>query len=306
MADVLVTGGLGFIGTNLTTELRSRGHSVSTCDIVHGEDVQHSRADVSNFEQISSVLRSGNFDYVFHLAAEYGRWNGERYYDNLWRTNVIGTKNILRLQEELGFRHIFFSSCEVYGDYEGLMSEELLLDSAIRQLNDYAISKWVGEQQVMNSAEMFGTETVRVRPLNCYGPHEYYSPYRGVIPIMVYRALTDMPYTVHRGHVRIFDYVDDSVRTIANIVDNFHAGEVYNIGSDETWTVSIEDLSAEVLQTLGKDDHLVTYMDEEPFTTRVKVVDLSKSRQDLGHVASVSLREGLARYAEWMRWAYRL
>ncbi len=66
------------------------------------------------------------FDYVYHLAAEYGRWNGEGYYENLWETNVIGLKNMIRLQEKLGYIMISFSSAEVYGDYEGTMKEKMI------------------------------------------------------------------------------------------------------------------------------------------------------------------------------------
>lgn len=77
-----------------------------------------------NLWRLSSVIHS--CDYVYHLAAEYGRWNGEDYYENLWTTNVIGTKNILRLQEKYRFRQIFFSSCEVYGDYDGIMTEDVM------------------------------------------------------------------------------------------------------------------------------------------------------------------------------------
>ena len=304
LSTILVTGGRGFIGTNLVLELRSRGHNVFTCDLVHADDPQHSRADVGNFEQLQKVLTSQKFDYVYHLAAEYGRWNGEDYYQNLWHTNVVGTKHLLRLQESLKFKQIFFSSCEVYGDYEGLMTEDLLEKISIRQLNDYALSKWVGEQQVLNSAEMFGTESVRVRPLNCYGPHEHYSSYRGVIPIMVYRALKKIPYTVYGGHLRVFDYVGDTVRTLANIVDNFIPGEVYNIGSDEEWGVDIATLSNMILEKIGIDDSLVTYSEQEKFTTKVKIVDLSKSREDLGHKATINLSQGLDLYIAWMSKTY--
>ena len=170
VAKILVTGGRGFIGTNLTAELRRRGHDVLTCDIVHGEGEDHVRADVSSYWQLERIFESRTFDYVYHLAAEYGRWNGEDHYENLWAVNVIGTKNLLRLQEKHRFRQVFYSSCEVYGDYDGIMSEDVMDRIAIKQLNDYAVSKWAGELLVLNSAEMFGTESVRVRPLNCYGP----------------------------------------------------------------------------------------------------------------------------------------
>jgi dTDP-glucose 4,6-dehydratase len=304
MASILVTGGRGFIGTNLVKELRSRGHEVITCDIIHGEDKGHIRADVSSYWQLEKIFKKHTFEHVYHLAAEYGRWNGEDHYENLWITNVIGTKNILRLQEEYPFRQIFFSSCEVYGDYDGIMSEDVMEKIPIKQMNDYAITKWAGEMQVLNSAAMFGTETVRVRPLNCYGPHEYYSPYRGVIPIFVYRALMDIPYTVYIGHKRIFDYVEDTCRTLANIVDNFIPGEVYNVGSKEEWIVDIKHLSDLILKCLKKNDKLVTYKEAEPFTTRVKQVDFSKIRRDLIHDPRVPIEEGIPRYIEWIRKVY--
>jgi dTDP-glucose 4,6-dehydratase len=201
---------------------------------------------------------------------------------------------------------IFFSSAEVYGDYDGKMSEDVMDKVPIKQMNDYAMTKWVGELQVINSASMFGTETVRVRPVNAYGPHEHYSPYRGVIPMFIYKALKNEPYTVYRGHKRIFDYVEDTCRTFANIVDNFISGEVYNVGSREDWETDIEYLSRLILKTLGKDDSNVVYKDAEPFTTRVKHMDYSKIRRDLKHDPKVPLEEGIPLTVNWMRKYYGL
>ena len=304
MTDILITGGRGFIGTNLTKELRSRGHEVWTSDILQGEDPQHLRADVSSFQQMDAIFRERSFDYVYHLAAEYGRWNGEDHYANLWRTNVTGTKHMLRLQEQHGYKMIFFSSAEVYGDYEGLMTEDVMETVPIKQMNDYAISKWAGELQCLNHAEMFGGQTVRVRPVGCYGPFEYYSRYRGVIPIFVYHALMGLPFTVYRGHQRIFDYVQDTCRTFANIVDSFIPEEVYNVGGREEWVISIEELADIVLCATGADPSLVAYKDEEAFTTRVKIVDFSKARRDLGHDPQVDIHEGIRRYVAWARRIY--
>lgn len=304
MANILVTGGVGFIGTNLVKELRSRGYNVFTCDILQGEDIQHMKADCGEYQQIDTIFRNHHFDFVYHLAAEYGRWNGEDHYANLWRTNVIGTKNMLRLQEIHRFRMIFFSSAEVYGDYDGVMAEDVMENIAIKQMNDYAITKWAGELQCLNSASMFGTETVRVRPVGCYGPHEYYSPYRGVIPIFVYHCLKKKPFKVYGGHKRIFDYVEDTCRTFANIVDNFIPGEVYNIGSNEEWVIDIPTLAKMVIELTAADPKLAQYQDEERFTTRVKIVDYSKSRRDLKHEARIGLQEGLTRYVKWMKKVY--
>ena len=125
MAKVLVTGGLGFIGSNLVKELEGRGHDVWLCDLTHSDNPKSIRCDVSRYRQVERLFENHDFEYVYHAAAEYGRWNGEDYYENLWLTNAVGTKNILRVQERKKFRMIFFSSAEVYGDYEGVMSEDV-------------------------------------------------------------------------------------------------------------------------------------------------------------------------------------
>lgn len=81
MAKLLVTGGLGFIGSNLVPELRRRGHEVWVCDLGHSEGPHYARCDVAKYRQLELTFDEHNFDYVYHLAAEYGRWNGEDYYD---------------------------------------------------------------------------------------------------------------------------------------------------------------------------------------------------------------------------------
>ena len=291
---VLVTGGAGFIGTNLVKELSSRGHDVTSLDLYNTDRDNYIRADVRNYRQLERVFEGKKFDHVYHLAAEYGRWNGEDYYENLWSTNVIGTKHMIRLQEKLRFRMIFFSSAEVYGDYDGTMSEDMMIDNPIRdtyQMNDYAISKWAGELMCLNSAKMFGTETVRVRPVNCYGPEEHYTPYRGFIPKFIYHALHNKPYVVFKGHKRIIDYVEDSCRTWSNIIDNFKPGEVYNVGGRPEWERDIKEYSDMILKATGNTDSLVTYKDAEPFTTKVKKMDFSKSVRDLKHDPKISLKK---------------
>jgi dTDP-glucose 4,6-dehydratase len=134
---ILVTGGAGFIGTNLVNELRRRGHEVIALDLYNTDRDDYIRADVRNYRQLEKAFEQWSFDYVYHLAA-----------------------------------------------YEGIMTEDVMEKNPIRdtyQMNDYAITKWAGELMCMNSAKMFGTETVRVRPVNCYGPGEHYTPYRGFI-----------------------------------------------------------------------------------------------------------------------------
>ena len=148
------------------------------------------------------------------------------------------------------------------------------------QMNDYAITKWAGELMCLNSASMHGSEIVRVRPLNCYGPHEHYTPYRGFIPKFIYNASNKKPYTVYEGHKRIIDYVEDSCRTFANIVENFIPGEVYNVGGRVEWGKDIKEYSDIVLKAVGIDDSLVKYKPSEAFTTKIKTVDFSKAIKD--------------------------
>src|SRR5213594_2185881 len=149
--SVLVTGGSGFIGSWLVRELSSRGHHVSACDLSSSDREGYLRCDVREYRQLARVFDEHPFSEVYHLAAEYGRWNGEDYYENLWKTNAIGTKNMIRLQERLKFRLIFFSSAEVYGNHGQVMNEEVMETIPIKQLNDYAITKWAGELMCLNS-----------------------------------------------------------------------------------------------------------------------------------------------------------
>ncbi|MEM2930961.1 MAG: NAD(P)-dependent oxidoreductase [Thermoproteota archaeon] len=302
MSKILVTGGLGFVGSNLVKELRRRDHDVWLCDLRHSEDPKSIRCDVSRYRQVERLFESNNFEYIYHAAAEYGRWNGEDYYENLWMTNAVGTKNIIRMQEKKKFRMIFFGSAEVYGDYDGVMNENVMDRIPIKQMNDYAISKWVNELQILNSSAMFGTETVRVRLFNVYGPGEHYTPYRGWIPKFIYKALHDEPYTVYLGHKRTLEYVEDICRTLANIIDNFKSGEVYNLGGDEQYEVKhVSDL---ILRLLGNDDSKVTYKEAEPFTTKIKTPDSSKAKRDLGFKLTVPVEEGMRRTVEWFKKKY--
>jgi dTDP-glucose 4,6-dehydratase len=314
--NILVTGGLGTIGSGLTKEFRKRGHHVIQCDLYHTsdevgfsihpdvEDPGYARCDIGKFQQIERVFEKlGPFDYVYHCAAEFGRWNGEDFYESLWQTNAIGTKNIIRLQERMKFKLIFFSSSEVYGDWPNIMIETVMDNYEIKQLNDYAMTKWVGEMQIRNSAQLYNTESVIVRLFNTYGPGEYYSPYRSVNCRFLYCALHGLHWTVYRGHYRTSTYLDDAVNTLANIVDNFINGEVYNIGGD--YYHSIEELSDCILKVTNADRNLVRYRNSEKLTTKEKKVDIYKSIRDLNHKNTIDLETGVELTKEWMCDVYR-
>jgi len=314
---ILVTGSKGVVGQKLFKELEGRGNQVFGVDLLHHsgeigyiqkmshEDWKYSRCDIGEYRQIERIiLEAGPFDLVYNCAAEFGRWNGEDYYEQMWKSNLIGLKNIIRLQEKHRFKLVHFSSSEVYGDYEGVMSEDVLDKNVINQMNDYAISKWANELQIRNSRIMYGTESVIVRLFNTYGPGEYYHPYRSVNCKFCYHALHNLPITVFKGHYRSSTYVDDCVRTVANISDNFISGRIYNIGSDQYH--SIEELADIIWNYTEAPRKLITYKESEILTAKTKKVDIELSKRELNHKATVSLEEGVKRTIEWMKEYYRL
>ncbi|MGE5390135.1 MAG: NAD-dependent epimerase/dehydratase family protein [Deltaproteobacteria bacterium] len=300
---ILVTGGKGVVGSRLVQELKSRGYEVWFCDLKHSHENNYYRCDVSKYRPLEEILTRHDFDFVYHLAAEFGRWNGEDYYEELWMSNAVGTKNMLRLQEKYGFRMIFASSSEVYGDYEATMLEEVMDILEIKQMNDYAISKWANELQIMNAQAMHGNQVVRVRLFNTYGPGEYYHPYRSAICLFTYRALHDLPYTVYLNHKRTSLYITDCTTALANILENFRAGEVYNIAGAELHDMKM--VSDMILDYLGKDDVRVEYVNEEKFTTRVKIPDIRKACQDLDYEPKILLAQGIPETVEWMKSTYK-
>lgn len=313
---ILITGGLGTIGSGLVHELTQRGHEVYSIDLIHGEnqigfslrtDVpvpNYARCDIGEYRQLERVFNQwGPFDYVYNCAAEFGRWNGEDYYEQVWHSNAVGTKNLIRLQEKLGFRLIHFSSSEVYGDWPNVMVESVMDQYEIKQMNDYAMTKWVNEMQIHNSAIQYGTESVVVRIFNTYGPGEYYSPYRSVNCRFIYCALHNIPWLVYRGYTRTSTFLADSVRTLCNIVNNFKPGETYNIGGDQYHTV--EEFSDLVLKVTGANPALVEYRDTEVLTTRHKKVDITKAISDLDHQTTITLETGIQATVDWMREVYK-
>jgi len=313
---ILVTGSKGVIGQKITKELKRRGYDVFGIDLLHHageigfmqvmshEDWEYAKCDIGEYRQIERIiLEAGPFDLIYNCAAEFGRWNGEDYYEQMWRSNLIGLKNIIRLQEKYKFRLIHFSSSEIYGDYDGIMKEDIPEKHVINQMNDYAISKWANELQIKNSQVLYGTETVIVRLFNTYGPGEYYHPYRSVNSKFCYHALNGLPITVYKGHYRTSTYIDDCTRTLANIVDNFIPGRIYNIGSREYH--SIETLANTIWNITGASRDLITYEKEEILTTKKKRVNIDLSVKELEYKNTVSLEEGIRKTIKWMKEYYK-
>ena len=313
---VLITGVKGVVGSKLQDILVEKKHYVFGIDLFHSNELyghglgrvkndNYFRCDVSEFRQLQNVVEYVKPDIVFHCAAEFGRWNGEHFYEKVWKSNAIGTKNVIRLQEKHKFKLVHCSSSEVYGDYEGVMYEDVLEKTPIVQLNDYAISKRVNEMQIKNSKTQYGTETVIVRLFNTYGPGEWYHPFRSVNCLFSYNLLHGRPVTVFKGHTRTSTYIYDAVRSIANIADNFKPGKTYNIASRDHHT--IEELVEHILKHTKADRALVKYQDKlEILTTKDKFVDPKEAELDLGLNSSLCLEKGVEKTINWMKEYYKL
>ena len=300
---ILVTGSKGTLGTPLVKELKKRGHEVWQCDLQHQRDDNYIRADISSYRQLERVFEANQYDYVYHLAAEFGRINGEEYYDTLWETNVIGTRNILEWQKKKGFKLIFASSSEIYGDiHKEILSEDLPVNQSIIQHNDYAVTKWVNELQIMNFEKRFGNKCMRLRFFNAYGPGEYYHHFRSVVCLFCYRALFNIPWQVYEGYHRVFMYIDDFIPTLANACEKFEQGEVVNIGGEEFR--SVRELSDLILDFTGADPGLVSYLPEDKHNVQNKRPNIEKAKEKFGHDPKIILEEGVPKTIEWMKEVY--
>ena len=311
---VLVTGSEGVVGSKVSEILSENGHHVFGVDLAHTNknyghglgkvgNENYFRCDISEYRQLSDVVEYVEPDIVYNCAAEFGRWNGEHFYEKVWKSNAIGTKNVIRLQEKHGYKLVHPSSSEVYGDYRDVMYEDVIDNVAIPQMNDYAISKRVNEMQIANSNTQHGTESVVVRLFNTYGPGEWYHPFRSVNCTFTYNLLHGKPVRVYKGHTRTSTYIYDCVRTLANIADNFKPGETYNIASDHHH--SIEELIEWIVKETGANPNLVTYDEKsEILTTKDKYVNSEKAREDLNHEDTTSLQDGVKKTVDWMREYY--
>lgn len=303
---IAVTGSAGTLGRPLVEELRARGHEVYGIELQHHSDPQTFRADISDYRQISTILRDIGPDLVYHLAAEFGRMNGEDHYEQVWRTNVIGTRNILEVQKELGFKHLFASSSEVYGEAGVDTIDESLLELNAQPplTNDYAISKRVNEMQIKNFGDRYSTDTMVLRFFNAYGPGERYHDYRSVVCLFAYRLLTNQPITVFEGYQRVFMYVGDFIPTLANAADNFISGMTVNVGGEEF--VDVSDVAKMLLSLTGADPALITYQSFDAHNVTSKRPDITRAKGFLSHNPQTTLAEGLPLTVDWLRKTYNI
>lgn len=306
---ILVTGSEGTLGWRLCEELEKQGHEVCRVDLQHARHEHYFRADVGIASQIEAAFALFDPELVYHLAAEFGRENGELWYEQLWTTNVIGTRNVLEMCARRKVRLIFASSSEIYGEGEGTdgyLREELSEEVILHQPNEYALSKWVNEVQIRNFVKRHPEmpEPIVCRFFNAYGPGEEYHDYRSVVCLFSYRALTGQPFRVFEGYHRTFMFVDDFIPTLARVAERGTPGRVYNIGGTDFR--SVEELAEIVVTEAGASTELIERVGQDVHNVVSKRPDIARAEVELGHAPRVVLEDGVPETIEWMRARYGL
>jgi UDP-glucose 4-epimerase len=299
---VLITGGAGFIGSNLVAEWHRRGaeitvfdNLVSTCSLGSIErflgDVRFVHGDVRAPEDLAR-LAPGPYDLVYHLAASFANELSMEQPTLDVRTNADGTKNVVELARHAGCGlFVYTGSSSSYGDVPVPMSE----DGPLRPQTPYAASKLAGEQHVRESSLPFAI----LRLFNVYGPGDPPGKYRNAVPNM-FRAL-DAP----DGRLRIFG--DDATRDFTYVGDLMRVlveadrarGEIVNVASGvET---RIVDLARTILAIRERPpDRMVTEARRGWDQVVRRRADVTRLRRLFGEVPATPVEEGLRRTHAWL------
>lgn len=252
MAKVLVTGGLGFIGSHVADALVARGDEVFSVDDLSSGKPEHANRKVSNFkvdiseaEKLEGVFREIKPEVVFHLAAlariQPSFENPDRYF----QVNALGTRNILALAKKYGAHRVIYSaSSSAYGDQEAPALKENMGLSA-QSLHPYGSTKRMGEMLMRDMGKITGgPETVCLRYFNVYGPRQSSTadgPYATVIGIFLSQLKDGKPLTIiPDGHQkRDFTWVGDvvSANLLASKSKSVGAGEIINVGTGKNYSI---------------------------------------------------------------------
>jgi len=304
--QALVTGGGGFIGSNIARALLERGDSVRVVDDfstgrevnLEGVDVEVVRGSIEDRDTVDRAMR--DVEVVFHQAALP---SVKRSVDDPGRThavNATGTLNVLDAARAAGVRRfVYASSSSAYGDTPVLPKREDMVPSP---LSPYAVSKLAGEHYCKAFTKVYGLECVALRYFNVYGPRQDpTSHYSAVIPLFATALLTGATPTVFGDgeQTRDFTYIDNVVRAnlLAAEAGPQVAGEAMNIACGER--VSLNELLSAIAEVVGLEDFEAVYRDPRPGDVRDSLADITKAQTLIGYVPEVRLSEGLKRTVEW-------
>ena len=314
MANFLVTGGAGFIGSNIALALLVKGNKVRVLDnFSTGRHEKLNLADtpddiLANLEVLDgdisdlSVCRKAvdGMDYVLHQAAipSVPRSVAKPLESNV--SNIDGTLNLLvAARDASAKRLVFASSSAVYGNAPGFPRKESI---APDPLSPYAVQKLTAEHYLRIFYELYGLETVSLRYFNVFGPHQNPdSEYAAVIPRFIKAFLTNMQPTVYGDgeQSRDFTYVDNVVYGNLLAVEAQDApGKVMNLACGGQLTLN--QLLDHLRNITGSDTEAV-YTDPRPGDVLHSWADVTVSEQVLGYKTQVSLEEGLRKAVDYFR-----
>ena len=299
---VLVTGGAGFIGSNLVRALIGQGHQVVVVDNLAttwslrliedvAEQVEFIHGDVRLPEDLERVGRRA-FDRVYHLAASFANELSMDYPTIDMRSNIEGTLNVLAMARRVGCGlFVYAGSSSSYGDLPVPFEE----DAACRPYTPYAASKHVGEHYVRSSGLPFAT----FRLFNVYGPGDPPGRYRNAVPNMM-AALdrTDGRIRIFGGGAtRDFTYIDDVVRVLLDAPRA--VGQVVNVGTGQE--TAIPELARQILRLFVLPDSRMVFEEPRAWDRVVRrCASIERLRALFGWVPSTPLAEGLRQAACWM------
>jgi len=303
----LVTGGAGFIGSNLVEALLKQGHAVRVVDNFstghrhnlepYLADIELVEGDLQSYERASKAVHG--MEVVFHEAALP---SVPRSVQDPLTTNAVavtGTLNVLLSARDSGVRRVVYaSSSSAYGNNPENPRRE---GATPEPMSPYAVAKLAGEQYCRAFANVYDLETVSLRYFNVFGPRQDpNSQYSAVIPRFIRALRADDELTVFGDgeQTRDFTFVDNVVA--ANLLAagaSVTGGQVFNIACGEAVTVNT--LIAELADITGRKAR-TTHLPVRPGDVRDSEADISLARRMLGYEPIVHLREGLERTAAWL------
>jgi dTDP-glucose 4,6-dehydratase len=308
--NLLLTGGSGFIGSNLVRwllehrpgwrvvnldKLTYAGNPENLADLADRPRYRFVRGDIGDGALVRRLIEEEKVEAVMHLAAESHVDRSILSPAVFIETNVGGTQVLLEAAREAKVgRFLHCSTDEVYGSLgeTGLFTEE----SPLQPSSPYSASKAGSDLLALAYAHTFGLPVVVTRCSNNFGPYQF--PEK-LIPLMIANALRDQPLPVYGDgrNVRDWIHVSDHCAGLAAVLERGRAGQVYNLGGSSERR-NLEVVHA-VLDLLGKPRSLVRFVADRPGHDRRYAIDASKARRELGWEPSRRFEEGLASTVRW-------
>ena len=299
----LVTGGAGFIGSNLVKQLVEDGHDVTVLDnLLSGyrgnldpfPQIRFIQRDVCDDEAVAEAIDGA--EVVFHLAASVGNKRSIDFPVQDAETNVVGTLRVLEAARRAGVRKIVASSSAgIFGELKTLPIRE---DHPVEPDSPYGCTKLCEEKLCLAYAKLYALEAVCLRYFNVYGPNQRFDAYGNVIPIFVFKMLRDEPLTVFGDGEQTRDFVNVADVVQANIKAALAVGVsgAFNLGSGTRVTVN---RLLDLLREASGLSPTVRHGPPRPGDVRHSLADISAARRAFGFAPSVALDEGLDEYATW-------